>query len=78
MDPVTESVYQLFTKWYSDDYDRIIQLQQSGSDRIYFRIYAGGESYTMIPCLNVHPLWVNTISKWIKQYAEGNTEMILA
>jgi len=41
-------------------------------------LHAGGESYTMIPCLNVHPLWVNTISKWIKQYAEGNTEMILA
>ena len=41
-------------------------------------LHAGGESYTMIPCLNVHPLWVNTISKWIKQNAEGNTEMILA
>jgi ferrochelatase len=22
---------------------------------------AGGESYTMIPCLNTHPLWVNTV-----------------
>jgi len=53
MDPVTESVYQLFTKWYSDDYDRIIQLQQSGSDRIYFRIYAGGESYIATYNLNV-------------------------
>jgi ferrochelatase len=22
---------------------------------------AGGESYEMIPCLNVHPLWVDTV-----------------
>jgi ferrochelatase len=27
---------------------------------------AGGESYEMIPCLNVHPLWVSAITKWIK------------
>ncbi|MBS1916193.1 MAG: ferrochelatase [Bacteroidetes bacterium] len=26
---------------------------------------AGGESYEMIPCLNVNPLWVKTIAKWI-------------
>jgi ferrochelatase len=39
---------------------------------------AGGESYTMIPCLNVHPLWVSTIVKWIKEYAEGNQQLILA
>jgi ferrochelatase len=29
-------------------------------------INAGGESYEMIPCLNVHPLWVLAITKWIK------------
>jgi ferrochelatase len=28
---------------------------------------AGGESYEMIPCLNVHPLWVSAITKWIKE-----------
>src|SRR4051812_40147659 len=53
MNPVTESVSQLFTKWYSDDYEQITQLQQSGSDRIYFRIYAGGESYIATYNLNV-------------------------
>jgi ferrochelatase len=26
---------------------------------------AGGESFTFIPCINVHPLWVNTLTKWI-------------
>jgi len=28
---------------------------------------AGGESYAMIPCLNTNPLWVNAITKWIKE-----------
>jgi ferrochelatase len=27
---------------------------------------AGGESFTMIPCLNVHPLWVQAIVKWVR------------
>ena len=39
--------------------------------------HAGGETFTMIPCLNVHPLWVNAITKWIKEYGQGNNEMIL-
>ena len=27
---------------------------------------AGGESYEMIPCLNIHPLWVETIAGWVR------------
>jgi len=30
-------------------------------------LHAGGESFTMIPCLNTHPLWVNAIAKWVSQ-----------
>ena len=41
-------------------------------------LHAGGESFTMIPCLNTHPLWVESISKWIKAYEEGNSEMIFS
>jgi len=26
---------------------------------------AGGEDYTMIPCLNTEPLWVEAIAGWI-------------
>jgi ferrochelatase len=29
-------------------------------------LHAGGESYHTIPCLNVHPLWVNTVQKLIE------------
>ena len=27
---------------------------------------AGSESFTMIPCLNVHPMWVKALASWIK------------
>jgi ferrochelatase len=40
-------------------------------------IHAGGESFTMIPCLNVHPLWVDTLKTWVNDYATGSREMVL-
>lgn len=41
-------------------------------------IEAGGETYTMIGCMNVHPLWVQALAGWMKQFEVGNKEMILA
>jgi protoporphyrin/coproporphyrin ferrochelatase len=38
---------------------------------------SGGESFTMIPCLNTSPLWVNALAKWIHEYESGNQAMIL-
>jgi protoporphyrin/coproporphyrin ferrochelatase len=38
---------------------------------------AGGETYTMIPCLNTHPLWVQALAGWVKDYAGGDQTMIL-
>ena len=38
-------------------------------------IASGGESFTLIPCLNVHPLWIQTLAKWAKErgvYTEGS------
>jgi protoporphyrin/coproporphyrin ferrochelatase len=40
-------------------------------------MHSGGESFEMIPCLNVHPIWVNAIAKWIKEYEAGNEGMVL-
>lgn len=40
-------------------------------------LHSGGASLTLIPCLNVHPLWVRAIAGWVKQYAEGSREMVL-
>jgi ferrochelatase len=30
-------------------------------------LHNGGEKFDVIPCLNVHPLWVGAIAKWIRQ-----------
>jgi len=38
---------------------------------------AGGESYSMIPCLNTNPLWVKTIAKWVNEYVAGERNMVL-
>jgi len=34
---------------------------------------AGGESFTMIPCLNTHPLWIKAIEGFISK-AETKAE----
>ena len=38
---------------------------------------AGGELFTMIPCLNTEPLWVSAIAKWINDYESGDQSMVL-
>jgi len=40
-------------------------------------IGAGGESFTMIPCLNTNPLWVDVLANWVKDFAAGSKAMIL-
>lgn len=40
-------------------------------------IEAGGESFTLVPCLNLHPLWINAMVKWLKEYAAGSREMVM-
>lgn len=40
-------------------------------------LHNGGEQFEMIPCLNVNPLWVGAIAKWIKDYVDGKQEMVL-
>lgn len=37
---------------------------------------AGGESFDFIPCMNTQPLWVQTVTNWIKDYFNGSTEML--
>jgi ferrochelatase len=41
-------------------------------------LHAGGESFEMVPCLNVHPSWVAVLAGWIREYDRGNREMILS
>ena len=59
----------------SDCLETLEEIAERGKETF---IHAGGQSYTMIPCLNIHPTWVAAMSGWIKEYGEGNTEMILS
>ena len=57
----------------SDCLETLEEIAERGKETF---MEAGGERFTMIPCLNTHPLWVDCIVNWIKDYSNGNTEMI--
>jgi ferrochelatase len=59
----------------SDCLETLEELQDRGKHEF---MDAGGESYKAVPCLNVHPLWVGTLAKWIRETANGNEEMLLS
>ena len=58
----------------SDCLETLEEIEERGKETF---MQAGGESFTMIPCLNIHPLWIQAIAGWIQAYAEGNQNMIL-
>lgn len=58
----------------SDCLETLEEIAETGKESF---LHAGGGSFTMIPCLNVHPLWVQTIVKYIQGIKEGKREMIL-
>lgn len=40
-------------------------------------LHAGGEKCTVVPCLNLHPLWVKALVTWVNSIVSGNKEMLL-
>lgn len=58
----------------SDCLETLEEIAEEGKEIF---MHAGGESFEMIPCLNVHPLWIQAMAKWIREYVKGNQEMIL-
>ena len=57
----------------SDCLETLEEIDERGRESF---MQAGGESYSMIPCLNTHPLWVNALAKWIEEYKTGNRKTI--
>ncbi|UYQ93976.1 ferrochelatase [Chitinophaga horti] len=55
--------------------DCLETLEEIGEEGKHSFLEAGGESFTMIPCLNTHPAWVNTVAKWGTDIREGQREM---
>lgn len=58
----------------SDCLETLEEIEERGKETF---IEAGGESYKMIPCLNVHPLWVKTLKGWIDEVNSGSKKMLL-
>jgi ferrochelatase len=58
----------------SDCLETLEEIAETGKESF---LHAGGESFTMIPCLNVRPLWVKTIVTYIQGIKDGKREMIL-
>jgi ferrochelatase len=58
----------------SDCLETLEEIAEEGRETF---LHAGGERFVMIPCLNVHPLWVSALAKWAKDYVAGNSEMVL-
>jgi ferrochelatase len=59
----------------SDCLETLEEIAEEGKEIF---LHAGGESFEMIPCLNVHPLWVKTIARWIENYKQGDASMVLS
>ncbi len=57
----------------SDCLETLEEIEVRGKESF---MQAGGETYTMIPCLNTNPLWVNVLSNWVRDFAEGSKEMV--
>ena len=59
----------------SDCLETLEEIDERGREEF---LKAGGESFTMIPCLNTHPVWVKAIAGWLKGIEEGSTVMTKA
>ncbi len=59
----------------SDCLETLEEIAEEGKETF---LHAGGEVFTMIPCLNIHPDWVQTLVKYTNTVKEGKTEMILS
>jgi ferrochelatase len=58
----------------SDCLETLEEIAEEGKEIF---LHAGGESFTMIPCLNSDANWVETIAGYVRSVAEGKEEMLL-
>jgi ferrochelatase len=58
----------------SDCLETLEEIAEEGKESF---LHAGGESFTMVPCLNVHPLWVDALKYYIDTIKNGSSQMVL-
>ena len=50
----------------SDCLETLEEIDERGKEDF---MKSGGEAFTMIPCLNTNPLWVDVLADWVKNFA---------
>jgi ferrochelatase len=56
----------------SDCLETLEEIAEEGKEEF---MDAGGEMFTAIPCLNVQPLWVETLLKLVRAQQSSTVEM---
>ena len=57
----------------SDCLETIEEIAEEGKEIF---MHAGGESFEMIPCMNVNGLWVQALERWVSGYRENKKVML--
>lgn len=57
--------------------DCLETLEEIAEEGKHIFMEAGGESFTMIPCLNIHPLWVKALAGYVSQVKTGDRQLVL-
>jgi aminoglycoside/choline kinase family phosphotransferase len=70
MEAVIQGIHTLFSSLKNQTADRIEKLPQSGSDRVYFRIYAGTESF--IATYNINQKETNTFIQFSRHFKKAD------
>ncbi len=53
--------------------DCLETLEEMGEEGREIFLHAGGEEFTLLPCLNIHPLWVKAVKKMIEKVGSPST-----
>jgi ferrochelatase len=57
--------------------DCLETLEEMGMEGKEIFLHAGGEQFTLIPCMNTQASWVSTIKTWVEDIEQGSEEMLL-
>jgi len=64
-----KSLMVMCPAFVSDCLETLEEMGLRGRDTF---LQAGGAEFTLIPCLNEHPVWIATLEKWIRQFAQSH------
>lgn len=57
--------------------DCLETLEEIAIEGRHIFLNGGGQEFTSIPCLNVHPEWVKVLANWVQEINAGKKDMLL-